>query len=322
MTGNVPSNTAPNSAATGAFTGPVFDTCATDAMPQHLAEGESNVPGSLVATAGVDDENCLKASRWHCSFDGTCTSPDPNYFSLVLHRGGGQVWKNDDPTDRAIYGTASIHSWREKSMWHCNNEVSYTHFYLPVALVEHIANQKLERLFEMDEIEDFFTTDNTALITLMRAMDNSLFEYQDASALALDSWGLLLSQALLSHFSYKENSDLDRNFGKLPCPNLKRVVEYIDANLAQDLSLDALAGVAAMSTFHFARRFKETTGHTPHAYVMRRRSFAVQKLLKSSTLELAQIAYQCGFSNQSHMTTILKQLTGHTPARLRQILRH
>jgi AraC family transcriptional regulator len=59
--------------------------------------------------------------------------------------------------------------------------------------------------------------------------------------------------------------------GGLPKYRLKRVLDYIADNLAENLSLSKLAGVAGMSPHYFSELFKQSTGHTPHSYVLRQR---------------------------------------------------
>lgn len=108
------------------------------------------------------------------------------------------------------------------------------------------------------------------------------------------------------------------SFGKIPPKEITRVIEFVETNLDRDLSLVELARVASLSVFHFARRFKETMGMPPHAYVTERRLQRATELLHDPELTLANIAYACGFSNQSHFTTIFKNHTGVTPGTYRK----
>lgn len=101
--------------------------------------------------------------------------------------------------------------------------------------------------------------------------------------------------------------------GGLVAWRLERVTDYIDANLTGDLALDALAKSVALSTFHFARAFKITTGESPHAYVVGRRVRAAKQLLRESDLPLAEVARRCGFKTQSHFTGVFRKRVGLTP---------
>ena len=99
----------------------------------------------------------------------------------------------------------------------------------------------------------------------------------------------------------------------LPIYKLKRVKEYIEANLERALSLDELAQVTNMSAGHFSRLFKQSTGHTPHQYLIRRRVKRAKELLRYKQLSIADVAYQVGFANQGHLNYHFKRCTGITP---------
>jgi AraC family transcriptional regulator len=94
---------------------------------------------------------------------------------------------------------------------------------------------------------------------------------------------------------------------------LQRALDYIAANLAQDISLDDIAGAAAVSPFHFAHGFKQATGLSPHQYVIRQRIEQAKTMLRHQDDPIAQIALSVGFANQSHFTTAFKRHCGMTP---------
>lgn len=99
---------------------------------------------------------------------------------------------------------------------------------------------------------------------------------------------------------------------------LRRVIDYIEANLASDIRLDDLASIACLSPYHFSRTFKKMTGQSPYAYSLQRRVARANELVTESDLSLAAIAYHCGFSSQSHMTRVFRQHKGTTPGKLRR----
>jgi AraC family transcriptional regulator len=102
---------------------------------------------------------------------------------------------------------------------------------------------------------------------------------------------------------------LDDRFG--------RVVDYIEANLTDDMSLETLAGIAALSPFHFARSFKAKLGEPPHRFVMRRRIERAKILLRTTPLAVAEIAYRVGWDNVSHFTQGFRSMAGVTPGQFR-----
>jgi AraC family transcriptional regulator len=105
--------------------------------------------------------------------------------------------------------------------------------------------------------------------------------------------------------------------GSLGPARERRIREYIEQHLEQDLSIHALAAVLGMNPQYFANAFKLTTGFTPHRYVTYRRIDRAQQLLAEPDLPLADIAYRCGFKSQGQFTTLFRQLTGKTPGKFR-----
>ena len=101
--------------------------------------------------------------------------------------------------------------------------------------------------------------------------------------------------------------------GGLPGPKLRKVMAFIADNYANDLKLRELAQVAGMSSFHFAREFKRTTGTTPHQYLINFRIERAKALLGDEKLPLIEVGLRSGFSHQSHFTRLFRRFTGTTP---------
>jgi AraC family transcriptional regulator len=109
-----------------------------------------------------------------------------------------------------------------------------------------------------------------------------------------------------------------RRQGGLASHRLERVLAFIDSQLADALPVSALAARAAMSPFHFARRFKASLGVAPHAYVTARRMERAKSLLAGSELALAEVARSVGYHTQAHFTEVFHQQVGTTPGRYRE----
>ncbi len=95
------------------------------------------------------------------------------------------------------------------------------------------------------------------------------------------------------------------------------VEELVEARLDSDLGVAEMAAAAGLSTFHFAREFKRSTGLTPFRYLTERRIARAKIQLERTALPLSQIALNCGFASQSSFTTAFTRETGCTPARWR-----
>jgi transcriptional regulator GlxA family with amidase domain len=112
-----------------------------------------------------------------------------------------------------------------------------------------------------------------------------------------------------------------QNRGGLPPRALRRVREFIEANLAENISIRAMAAIVGLSMFHFARAFKQSEGLTPHEYLVQCRVRRAQELLVSTNWSLSEIAMASGFSDQSHCTRRFREHVGVTPSGYRWSLR-
>ncbi|MEH2560580.1 AraC family transcriptional regulator [Bradyrhizobium sp. AZCC 2289] len=99
---------------------------------------------------------------------------------------------------------------------------------------------------------------------------------------------------------------------------LLRVLDYIEANLEGDLSLDLMASIACLSRYHFARAFKQAVGQPPHRYVSARRLDRAKALLMQGDRSLVDIALALSFSDQASFSRAFRQATGHAPGQFRQ----
>lgn len=132
-----------------------------------------------------------------------------------------------------------------------------------------------------------------------------------------------LATALIIHLfrSYGMKPDPLRLVrGGLPAVQLRRIRDYVDAHLGEDIGLGELAALAGLSPHHFGQAFKASTGQPPHQYVIDRRVQRAKDLLIAGNLSIAEIALCVGFSNQSHMTFNFRKRIGTTPAHYRRDL--
>lgn len=100
---------------------------------------------------------------------------------------------------------------------------------------------------------------------------------------------------------------------------LNRVLDFIEARLAEDITLDDLAAEACLSPFHFSRLFREATGLSPHRYVTERRIQAAKGKLTLTKSSLVDIALDTGFGSQANFTRVFRKMAGLTPGQYRTL---
>src|SRR5262249_26845152 len=98
--------------------------------------------------------------------------------------------------------------------------------------------------------------------------------------------------------------------GALDRRRLRRVLDYVEANLEGDLTLDLMASIACLSRYHFARAFRQAVGQSPHRYISARRLDRAKALLVQGDRSLMDIALSLSFSSQANFTRAFRQATG------------
>ena len=106
--------------------------------------------------------------------------------------------------------------------------------------------------------------------------------------------------------------------GGLPMRQQKRLAEFIDEHLAEEISLATLAGLVDLSLHHFARAFRQSFGMPPHRYHMSRRMDRARSLLRRSVFSVTQIGSQIGFRETSSFTRAYRKFAGVTPSEYRR----
>jgi len=99
----------------------------------------------------------------------------------------------------------------------------------------------------------------------------------------------------------------------------RRAKELLNANLDGKLPLSQLAEKCGLSTRHFARAFRQSTGVPPHRWLLSRRVDRAKDLLRDPALSLAEVALACGFADQSHFTRMFTTLVGLSPGLWRRM---
>src|SRR5260221_11383214 len=132
-------------------------------------------------------------------------------------------------------------------------------------------------------------------------------------------YGEGLSTALAVHLLREYGAAVlgpKRQYGRLPREKLVRAVEYIQDQLDTDLTVSGIAQAVRMSTDHFTRAFKESTGQSPYQYVVDARVKKARELLTTGNFTISEVARQIGFADQSQLTRHFKRVFGLPPKRL------
>ena len=106
--------------------------------------------------------------------------------------------------------------------------------------------------------------------------------------------------------------------GGLGSARLRRIKELVDAKMEDDLSLDEMAQSVGLSTAHFARMFRKSTGETPHQFVLGQRIERAKAMLRGPVARVLDVAVACGFKTQQHFAQVFRDVCGVSPTEYRQ----
>ena len=102
---------------------------------------------------------------------------------------------------------------------------------------------------------------------------------------------------------------------------LNIVLDYIDINFKENLTLESLADMAGYSKYHFSRLFTEYTKQSFCDYLNLRRIKAAEGLLLNDSLSVTEIAMQTGFSSIATFNRLFKEFKGCSPSEFRRLNR-
>ena len=135
--------------------------------------------------------------------------------------------------------------------------------------------------------------------------------------LYVESIGIATVARLLALTDRAPDSDRPK-VAELAKWRLKRTIEYIEAHLADPVSLADMAAASGLTRMHFAAQFRAATGLRPHEYLLRRRIERGQELLARAGLSVVEVALSVGFQTQAHFTSVFSRFVGQPPHAWRQ----
>lgn len=184
---------------------------------------------------------------------------------------------------------------------------------ISLSLSQELLNRNAQELLNRDRVElrVIYNAKEPLLQQMGLALKANL-ESGSSSLVYAQTMANAIAVHLLQQFSTQPHTSLNLDRG-LSRYKLKRVQQYIDDHLDQKIPLEDLAAIAGLSQYHFARAFKQSTGLSPHQYLIQMRITRAQQLLKQPNMSISEVAIACGFSNQSHFHRHFKKHLGITP---------
>lgn len=155
------------------------------------------------------------------------------------------------------------------------------------------------------------------MAVLMHCMKSEIENGCPMGHLYGESLSLALRAYLMGRYALARRDTEDVK-PKLSLTQFRRVQDYINAHLSDNLSVSTLAGLVGLSPHYFSCLFKNTVGITPHRYVLNKRISEGRRLLTTRQSSILEVAMTLGFASQSHFTDVFRKVTGTTPRRFMQ----
>jgi AraC family transcriptional regulator len=198
--------------------------------------------------------------------------------------------------------------------WHnisWNERISVLSIRIPDSALMEAARERLtDRSLEI--VPRHVVTDDR-LTHLLFALDAERARGYSAGKLFVDCIETALANILITSFNTFAPSSIPGKGGLAPRV-LRRVVEFMHANMDKQIDLKDLADCAGLSLSHFSFQFRASTNQSPHQYMLRLRIERSKELLTDSRLSVLDVGLEVGFRNQQHFATVFRNSVGVPPS--------
>jgi AraC family transcriptional regulator len=280
---------------------------------QVFQELNSSPNARLVHSAELGDG--LSAAVWTNHHDAREYSAPGHHTVSCYIAGGTGTFRRGQPQQKGAPDKLCILPAEHESGWVVNGDIRLAHLYFSAEQFALGCVTLLDREpREMQLREHTFLEDPQQAQRFRQLLALNWDEPAErllTSSIAHE----LISHTLLSQVGARQGLRLK---GGLAAHQRRQLVAYIDSQLAEPISLGQLAGLCALSEYHFARMFRASFGLPPHQYVLARRLDRARQMLRGTLLPLGEIALACGFASASHFTNRFRQVLGGTPGEYRQ----
>jgi AraC family transcriptional regulator len=236
-------------------------------------------------------------------------------LSLLLGAAVEAEWTTEGRTQRALNPPGTIYllpkGTRDRLAWRGRSDR------ILVTLEPRLLTGALEQTAHLDDLElqTHWQLEDRHLLSLIQALRADLEDGCPAGGLFGQSLGTAMAVYMARRYGAIRARPPAR--GGLPGYRLRRVRDYVASNLDKDLRLADLAALSGTSPHYFAELFRQSTGMSPHRFVLDRRIGRAKELLRNQALSVVDVAVQTGFTSQSHFTKVFRRIAGPTPSQYR-----
>ena len=256
----------------------------------------------------------LAVAQWSNSFDATRYLPRHHTLSLYL-RGGHGTYREDAPSERGAPGKLCLMPAGHEVNWVVGTEQTFLHLYFEPERLGPLALRLLDREPREVRLPELNFCDDPQLVDQLARL--ATLDWDDAGErIAANGIGhAALAHVLARHAGRAPRADIR---GGLAPALRRRLVDWLDARLAQPVTVGEMAAFCALSETHFAHAFRASLGVAPHEWIVARRIERAAVLLRSRRApSLDEVARATGHASASHLVRRFKAQWGMTPGQYR-----
>ncbi|WP_369989786.1 helix-turn-helix domain-containing protein [Pseudomonas xanthosomatis] len=256
----------------------------------------------------------LAAALWSNRDDARdYQAPSHHTLSCYIADGTG-TFRRQKPSDKGSPDKLCIMPAGHESNWVVNGAIRLAHLYVSEAQFALGCTRLLDREPREMQLHEATFLDDPQQAARFRQLVTLDWAEPGERLLASSLAHAIIDHAVLHQAGLRQGLRLK---GGLAPHQRRQLVEYIEANLDQPLTLGELALRCNLSEYHFARMFRTSFGLPPHQYLLARRLHQACRLLRLGELPLGQVALLCGFASASHFSNRFRQALGDTPGAYR-----
>ncbi|ODU87950.1 AraC family transcriptional regulator [Devosia sp. 63-57] len=246
---------------------------------------------------------------------------------LVLHRDGPVQVESlcDRRIGKRVVPAGGIHIISPGVDFGINltGSIETVHVYVRRAIIEEVALEMVDGDPAKLEIPSSIVETDKALHALIDASAYAVEDESIGSSMFTDYLSRTIAAQLIRGYSKAKLKGGGRVSGAASLsPTLSDAVDYMTANIDEAINLADIAQATNRSPSHIARIFRTELGMPPHRYLINLRVDKARRLLEKTSMSIAEIAYECGFAHQEHLTRLFRRHCGTTPAAYRRSKRN
>lgn len=198
------------------------------------------------------------------------------------------------------------------------------HVYVRRAVIEEVALEMVDGDPSRIEIPNSIVETDRALRALIDASAYAVEDEGLGSSMFADYLSRAIAAQLIRAHSRARLRGGGRTVGAGSCisPTLNEAIDFMTVNIDRAISLSDIAQAINRSPSHIARMFRTELGMPPHRYLIKLRVDKARRLLEKTSMSIAEIAYDCGFAHQEHLTRLFRRHCNTTPAAYRKSKRN